>query len=74
MQVKVTYDPAVDAAYIYLRHSGRGDAAHTVPVEEDEAAGEVILDFDRDGRLIGIEVLGARRGLPEGFMDDADRP
>jgi uncharacterized protein YuzE len=36
-----------------------------------EAAGKVILDFDRDGRLIGIDVLGARNGLPEGLVNSA---
>ncbi|MCS3443269.1 DUF2283 domain-containing protein [Microbacterium phyllosphaerae] len=31
-----------------------------MPVElPDGMTGELILDFDRDGRLLGIEVLGA---------------
>jgi len=33
-------------------------------VDCDEAAGVVILDLDHEGRLIGIEVLGATAGLP----------
>ena len=71
--VRVTYDPSVDAAYIYLREIGAGDAAYQVPVEAEEAAGEIILDLDRDGRLIGIEVLGATATLPPAVLEQAER-
>ena len=60
--MKVTYDPRVDAAYIYLRAIGRGDAVRQVPCDPEMT--DVILDFDRDGRLIGIEVLSAKDLLP----------
>ncbi|HSR76415.1 MAG TPA: DUF2283 domain-containing protein [Xanthobacteraceae bacterium] len=47
----VTYDRQEDAAYIYLagKHAG---AARTVEVSAD-----IILDFDCEGHLIGIELL-----------------
>jgi uncharacterized protein YuzE len=35
-----------------------------IAVATDEAGGEVVLDIDADGRLIGIEVLDARGLLP----------
>jgi uncharacterized protein YuzE len=32
-----------------------------------------VLDFDRKGRLIGIEVVGATQALPRAFLDRAER-
>lgn len=64
--VGVTYDRTVDAAYIYL---GGGRSEHTVSLEElAEAEGldalhSLLLDFDSQGRLIGVEVLRARETL-----------
>ncbi|MGN7948691.1 DUF2283 domain-containing protein [Microbacterium sp. 22215] len=55
------YDPEVDAAYATIGRPIRpGEAARQVPVElPDGMTGELILDFDRGGHLLGIEVLGA---------------
>lgn len=51
--VRITYDPRADAAYIYLARSIEpGEACRTVPVSSD-----INLDFDKDGHLIGIELL-----------------
>jgi uncharacterized protein YuzE len=58
--------PAVNAAYVYL---GGGEAATSVtldecPEAEDvEALHSIVLDFVRDGRLIGVEVLAAQQTL-----------
>ncbi|MEV7610464.1 DUF2283 domain-containing protein [Microbacterium sp. NPDC089320] len=63
------YDPEVDAAYVTVGPPiADGGVARTVPVDlPDDISGELFLDFDRDGRLLGIEVLGASRLLrPEG--------
>ena len=49
----VEYDPAAGAAYIHL---GVGAARKT----KEEARG-VLLDFDSRGRLLGIELLDAKR-------------
>jgi uncharacterized protein YuzE len=64
--MEVTYDPEVDAAYIYLVPISRGSVHETVCVadEASELAGDVNLDLDKEGRLLGIEILGARRFLP----------
>lgn len=47
------YDPQVDALYIVLRPADRGSVI-THCVSET-----VLLDFEVDGQLAGIEVLGA---------------
>ena len=55
-----TYDPDADASYIYLASDrASGDAVRQQHVHCDGSDGQVILDYDRDGRLLGIELLGA---------------
>lgn len=55
------YDPAVDAAYVTLGAPiADGGVARTVPVDlPDGISGELFLDFDEDGHLLGVEILGA---------------
>jgi uncharacterized protein YuzE len=61
--MKLSYDPEVDAAYIYVREAeSRLGTVKSVPVRD--APGDIVLDFDTDGRLFGIEVLDASRLLP----------
>ena len=49
--MKVTYDPEVDVLRILFRD---------VPIEEsDEDKPGVILDYDREGNIVGMEVLNA---------------
>jgi uncharacterized protein YuzE len=66
--MKVTYDDDVDAAYIYLTDIAAGGVATTVPGWPDSEAFMVNLDFDGDGRLIGIEVMEASMKLPPEFL------
>lgn len=49
--MKVTYDPQVDVLRILFRDE---------PVEEsDQDKPGVILDYDKDGNIVGLEVLNA---------------
>jgi uncharacterized protein YuzE len=51
--MKVTYDPEVDVLRIVFRNA---------PIEEsDEDKPGVILDYDKDGNVVGLEVLNASR-------------
>jgi uncharacterized protein YuzE len=51
--VRVTYDPEVDVLRILL-----SDA----PIEEsDEDKPGVILDYDKDGNIVGLEILEASK-------------
>lgn len=53
--MKVTYDPQVDV--LTIRLSG-------APVEEsDEEKPGVILDYDKDGNIVGIEILDASQRM-----------
>jgi uncharacterized protein YuzE len=64
MNFKLTYDTEVDAAYLYLVPFQPGSAKKTYACDPDEVGGQIQLDFDEDGRLIGIEVLDASHMLP----------
>ncbi len=49
MMIQISFDDEADALYIKLRD----DAVE----ESREVAPGVIIDFNRDGRVVGIEVL-----------------
>lgn len=49
--MKVIYDPSVDALTIILSD---------VPVEtSDEVEAGIVFDYDKDGNVVGIEILDA---------------
>ena len=51
--MKVTYDPEVDVLRILLSNA---------PVEESgEDKPGVILDYDKDGNIVGLEILDASK-------------
>jgi len=57
--VDITFDPEADAAYISL--SGRESTySHMVALDPETAGGMINFDFDTDGFLMGVEILGAR--------------
>lgn len=68
--VRVTYDEDADAAYIYLADEPALGWRHgeTVPLDLGPDNRMVNIDFDDDGRLIGIEVLGGRALLSEKLL------
>jgi uncharacterized protein YuzE len=68
MNFKLTYDPEVDAAYLFLVPIGPGEAKKTYACDPDEVGGQIQLDFDEGGRLIGIEVLDASHLLPKDLL------
>ncbi|MDQ3389196.1 MAG: DUF2283 domain-containing protein [Gemmatimonadota bacterium] len=49
--MKVIYDPEVDVLRIVL--------SRTPVAESDEDKPGVILDYDRDGNVVGLEILNA---------------
>ena len=71
--MKIMHDRAVDAAYIYLvRTIAPGAVKRTYPCDPSEVDGEINLDFDAAGHLIGIEVLEASRKLPMDLLKEAE--
>ena len=47
--LKTEYDPSVDAGYIYL--------SHNKIINTEEIGKGIILDYDSDNQIVGIEVL-----------------
>jgi len=71
--MRMTYDASVDAAYIYIVDQiGAGAMRETYPCEPSGGKGVFNLDFDDSGRLLGIEVLGARSVLPAEALNKAE--
>ena len=56
--MRLTYDPEVDAAYVMLVDAiAPGQARHQVEVpHNDGIAGQFILDFTEEGKLLGLEI------------------
>ena len=53
--MKITYDPQVDVMRIVFS---------SAPVEEsDEEKPGVILDFDKNGNVVGMEILDASKRM-----------
>jgi uncharacterized protein YuzE len=78
--VNIQWDREADAAYISLvpeEERVQGVSSDSITLEDVaeesgiEAMRSLVLDFDRDGRLIGIEVLAPRTTLRESTLRDA---
>jgi len=53
--MKISYDPKVDAAYIYLKN---GEAQQTRKITD-----EIMVDVDKNGKPVGIEILSASKNI-----------
>lgn len=70
--MRIEYERSTDQAYIYLREIAAGDAVTQIPILEDVI--HVVLDLDVEGRLIGVDVMGASQSLPPEILSDAPEP
>ena len=59
--MKTTYDPDADAMYIKVKE---GKIAGTRQIDEN-----VIIDVDKEGCLLGVEVLFVKERVPELLKD-----
>ncbi|MFC5825185.1 DUF2283 domain-containing protein [Nonomuraea insulae] len=72
--MRIEYGEENDVAYIHLvEHIGAGEAVRQVVVEDAGIKGEVIVDLDGDGALLGIEILGASHVLRPETLAQASR-
>ena len=58
--MKVTYDKIANAAYMTLR---KGKVAKTIEMSDN-----VIIDLDKKGNLLGIEMLEASKQFPRKIL------
>lgn len=55
--MRITYDAEADAMYIKFRET---EVDHTQEINEN-----TIIDFDKDGQVIGVEILFVRECNPD---------
>ncbi|MFI5931906.1 DUF2283 domain-containing protein [Actinoplanes sp. NPDC051494] len=66
------YDNEADAAYLELEKIAGAAVVENVVVERP-GRGDIVLDFDTGGRLLGVEVIGATALLRPTALDAAER-
>ncbi|MBS3078540.1 DUF2283 domain-containing protein [Candidatus Pacearchaeota archaeon] len=65
--MKIDLDTDADAAYIYLEDKIEdGGVARTIEVNHN-----FIIDFDKEGRPLGIEILNASKNLSPELLKSA---
>jgi uncharacterized protein YuzE len=73
--MRLTYDPESGMAYLYLQEKPSGEAFdRSVELDDDELPDSLVVDIDREGRLIGIEIFGADHCLSPQLREQAERP
>jgi uncharacterized protein YuzE len=69
----ITYDPKVDAAYVYLTDVDLPAGRDSIPLEMPaDTSGMVVMDW-RDGKIVGLEVLDASSLLHPDLLARAER-
>lgn len=63
--MRISYDKEANAAYIYIADEGPIKACTTYCCDPVEINGMINLDFDSNGKLLGIEIMDADKKLPE---------
>ena len=70
--MRITYDPAADAAYIYLTGQRLARGRTSIPADPPEGVQAfMVLDW-KDDRLVGIEVLDASTRLHPDLLGEAE--
>lgn len=74
--MKITYDKEADAAYVQLVDEIIDGEASTQlhSIGTPGQKGEIIIDFDAEGCILGLEILGAKDVLREETLALAQRP
>ncbi len=61
--MKTEFDKEADAAYIYFKEIGNGEVTETISLNDS-----VNVDLDKDGKVLGIEILDASQHLPSSSL------
>ena len=65
--MRLEYDKDVDAAYIYIENSVKeAEVKNTIELNDN-----IILDFDKKGKLLGIEILTASKVMSKEVLVEA---
>jgi uncharacterized protein YuzE len=70
--MRIEYDPRVDAAYIYLTDEPLTPGRDSVPVGPSDGIPAMVVMDHKDGRLVGLEIVGAKTYLPADLLGGAE--
>lgn len=71
ISLRMTYDADADAAFIYISDPIEpGGSVRNAVMTQDLPMTAVVGDFDREGHLLGVELLGVSRLLRPGVIPD----
>ena len=62
--MRIDYDEDADAMYIYI---GEGDFGHNKKIDD-----LTIMDYDKKGSLLGIELLQVSKRMPRDALSSID--
>ncbi|WP_436528348.1 DUF2283 domain-containing protein [Actinoplanes sp. HUAS TT8] len=71
MDLELTYDEEANAAYLELAPKDDQPRLRQVWASTEGLNFDLVLDIGADGRLMGIEVIGARDALSKEILDAA---
>jgi uncharacterized protein YuzE len=66
--MRMTYDSDADAAYLAVEDDVAAGSAMENVVVERPGRGDIVLDFDADCCLLGVEIIGAVALLRPGVV------
>jgi uncharacterized protein YuzE len=75
--MRATIDRSVGMGYLYLQDKiANGGCAKSVEVQFDKSNPKVmpdlLIDLDKDGRVLGIEFFNAIRQMPQEVLNNAE--
>jgi len=64
--MKLEYDSESDSAYLYLKEISPGEVSQTISLNDS-----INIDLDSEGKTLGVEILEAKKHLPENTIKSA---
>lgn len=71
-KIKITYDETVDAGYIYMQDVLDGEVDHSEAFIIESNDCHLVVDLDKDGKIIGFEILGMKK-ISKEVMDEFNK-
>lgn len=71
--MNLDYDPEADAAYLSIAQPDTLPERQISAITTEGMEGEIEIDVDKDGKIIGIEFVNASWILPPSFLRKSNR-
>ncbi len=68
-EVEIEYDKEANAAYVYFIPSQQVSNCDSQPVFFLDEISYIIIDFDENKKIVGMELLNADKCLPEIILE-----